>query len=168
MKKLVYVLVAAAIASCTGPKYTASFKSYDRDLSHNEEGATKSQKNIAHDGEPTPLLAGTSVAPVEFKVAPTVEERKTYIQMTKVERKELRQQLKSEVKSFVKAQKKILGIESRKATAAMDNDLKMAAIFGAIGLVLGALYSVNSIIGFVGFVAIVIALVFLIKWLMRQ
>lgn len=167
MKKLIYVLVAAAIASCSSPKYTASFKSYDKDLSHNDE-AMKSQQNIAHDSEPTPLLASTSVAPVEFKMAPIVEERKTYIQMTKVERKELRQQLKSEVKSFVKAQKRNLGIESGNATAAMDKDLKMAAIFGVIGLALGAFFSVNNIIGFVGFVAIVIALVFLIKWLMRQ
>jgi hypothetical protein len=44
----------------------------------------------------------------------------------------------------------------------------MAAIFGAIGVGLSILFGVSEIIGFIGFAAVVIALVFLIKWLLRQ
>ena len=172
MKKILYVLVIALVATaCSGPKYTASFNSYDRHVSNQVVQPARPETIMA---EPAPviqteqLMASTSSAPVEIKSAPAEEVRKTYIQMTKVERKELRTHLRSEIKSYVKEQKKNLGIESTTATTAMDNDLKMAVIFGAIGLVLGAFFGVNEIIGFIGFVAIVIALVFLIKWLVRQ
>ena len=88
--------------------------------------------------------------------------------MTKSERKALRTHLKSEIKSYVKQQKKNLGIESTKATGAWDNDLKMAAIFGVVGLVLTALWGTSEILGIIGVVAVIVALVFLIKWLVRQ
>ena len=167
MKKLKYVLVAVVIASCSGPKYTASFKSYEKNLSHNYDAATKSQQTIiAPDVEPIQLLASTAASPVVFKHATKEETGKTYLQMTKGERKELRQQLQSEVKSFVKVQKKNLGVESGKATAAMDKDLKMAAIFGAVGFVAMAIG--GDLFWIVGGIALIIGVVFLVKWLVRQ
>ncbi len=169
MKKILCVIVTAIVASaCTSPKYTASFNSYDKHS--NSQAAAKSDAVVAEPvqiAQPE-LLASTSSAPAELKAAPKEEVRKTYIQMTKTERKALRTHLKSEVKSYVKQQKKNLGIESTKATGAWDNDLKMAAIFGAVGIVLGAFISSNSVIGIIGLAAIIIALVFLIKWLVRQ
>lgn len=170
MKNILYVLVVAIFASaCSSPKYTASFKSYDKQV--NYQTATVAEPMISEPAintQPEQLLASTSSAPAELEVASKEEVRKTYVQMTKPERKELRNHLRSEIKSYVKEQKKNLGVESAKATAAMDHDLKMAVIFGVIGLVLGGLITVNSIIGFIGFVAVIIALVFLIKWLVRQ
>ena len=88
--------------------------------------------------------------------------------MTKTERKAVRTHLRSEIKTYVKEQKKNLGIESSNATGAWDNDLKMAAIFGVVGLVLTSLWGASEILGVIGAVAIIIALVFLIKWLVRQ
>lgn len=175
MKKILYVLVAVLVASaCSSPKYTASFNSYDKHV--NYQAAAKSEVVVAEPvqiakseqiAQPE-LLASTSSAPVELKAAPKEEVRKTYIQMTKTERKALRTHLKSEIKSYVKQQKKNLGIESTKATGAWDNDLKMAAIFGVVGLVLTSLWGASEILGVIGVVAVIIALVFLIKWLVRQ
>lgn len=175
MKKIFYVLVAGLVASaCSSPKYTASFNSYDKHV--NYQTAAKSEAVIAEPvqtikpekiAQPE-LLASTSSAPVEIKSAVKEEVRKTYIQMTKTERKALRTHLKSEVKSYVKQQKKNLGLESTKATGAWDNDLKMAAIFGVVGLVLTALWGTSEILGIIGVVAVIVALVFLIKWLVRQ
>jgi len=170
MKKLLYVLVVAIVAAaCSAPKYTASFNHYDKHI-NNQSSVTSVavvEELSTVVATPEQLLASTSTAPVALK-SPKEEVRKTYVQMTKTERKALRTHLRREVKSFVKEQKKNLGIESAKATSAMDHDLKLAAIFGAIGIVLGAFIGANEIIGFIGFVAIVIALIFLIKWLVRQ
>jgi hypothetical protein len=50
----------------------------------------------------------------------------------------------------------------------MDKDLKMAAIFGSVGLVLTFLGGVNSVFWVLGVIAIVIGVVFFIRWLSRQ
>jgi hypothetical protein len=169
MKKILYVIVAVLVASaCSSPKYTASFNSWDKHV--NYQTASKSETTVAAPVSVTQpeLLASTSSAPVELKSAPNEEVRKTYIQMTKTERKALRTHLRSEIKSYVKVQKKNLGIESTKATGAWDNDLKMAAIFGVVGIVGTALWSASEVIGIIGTIALIIAVVFLIKWLVRQ
>jgi hypothetical protein len=173
MKNIIYVVVVAIIASaCSGPKYTASFNSYDKHASNQMPSkpavvvATEQEQSSVV--QPEQILASTSIAPVEIKAAPKEEVRKTYIQMTKTERKALRTHLKSEIKSYVKEQKKNLGIESTKATGAWDNDLKMAAIFGIVGIVGTALWSASEVIGIIGTIALIIAVVFLIKWLIRQ
>jgi len=185
MKNLLYVLIIAIAASaCSGPKYTASFNSWDKRVNY-QVAATPETTVIAEPviepvttaqpsaeplttSQPEQLLASTSNSPVDIKSSPKEAVRKTYIQMTRTERKELRTHLRSEIKTYVMEQKKNMGIESGKATSAWDHDLKMAAIFGAIGLALGLFFGVNEIIGFIGFVAIIIALVFLVKWLVRQ
>ena len=170
MKKVLYVLVTALLASaCSSPKYTASFNSWDKHV--NYQTAAKSEAVVvepAQIAQPEQLLASTSNAPAEVKAAPKEEVRKSYIQMTKTERKAVRTHLRSEIKSYVKEQKKNFGIESTKATGAWDNDLKLAAIFGAVGLIFTALWGTSEILGIIGVVAVVIALVFLIKWLARQ
>ena len=51
---------------------------------------------------------------------------------------------------------------------AMDHDLKMALIFGIVGIVLSALGGVNSIFWILGVISTVIAIVFLIKWIAEQ
>jgi hypothetical protein len=172
MKNIIYVIVVAIIASaCSGPKYTASFNSYDKHVSNqmpSKSAAVASEQEQPSVVQPEQLLASTSVAPVEIKAAPKEEVRKTYIQMTKTERKALRTHLKSEIKTYVKEQKKNLGIESTKATGAWDNDLKMAAIFGVVGIIGTALWGASEVIGIIGTIALIIAVVFLVKWLIRQ
>jgi len=172
MKKSLYVVVVAMIASaCGGPKYTASFNSYDKQPVNYQ--ATAKPGNIVVEtapiAQPEPLLASTSNAPVELKAEKKEEVRKTYIQMTKTERKALRTHLRSEVKSYVNAQKKNLGIESTKTTTGgMDNDLKLAAIFGAVGIVGLMLGGATDVFWIIGGIALLVGVVFLVKWLVRQ
>ena len=84
--------------------------------------------------------------------------------MTKEERKELR----AELKSVIKTQKmnKKMGVESVSATKAMDNDLKLAAVFGAVGIV--ALIISGQVFYIIGGIALIIGVVFFVKWLVRQ
>lgn len=128
MKKINYLFVLVFVASaCSGPKYTASFNSWDKPV--NYQAAAKSEtvvnqliiEPVAIDqsvdesitiAQPEQLLASTSAAPAEIKTAPKKQILNTYVQMTKTERKEVRTHMKSEIKSYVKEQKKNFGIES--------------------------------------------------------
>jgi hypothetical protein len=89
-----------------------------------------------------------------------VEVRKTYVQMTKAERREFR----SDIKKFIKEKKE--SIKAAKKTNAMDHDLKLAAIFGAVGLV--ALIISGDVFYVIGGIALIIGVVFFVKWLVRQ
>jgi len=167
MKNILYVLVAVLVASaCSSPKYTASFNSYDRHV--NQQASAKSDVIVvaptSNANQEQVVLASTSSAPVELKAVPNEEGRKTYIQMTKTERKALRTHLRSEIKSYVKEQKKNLSVESTQA--GMDNDLKLAAIFGAVGVV--AMFIGGDVFWIIGGIALIIGVVFFVKWLIRQ
>ena len=50
----------------------------------------------------------------------------------------------------------------------MDNDLKLAIIFGAVGLTLTLFGGINEAFWILGVISIVVGVVFLIKWLVRQ
>lgn len=162
--KLVSLLVFVIAASCSAPKQIFPFGYYDYQAG--KRAAQKEQVVVAT--ETDKVVASLEPAPVhtETSPAPVVTEVKSEVKtMTKSENKVFIKEIKKQIKTAAKEVKKVNSIQSAQA---MDNDLKMAAIFGAIGIVLGALIGVNNIIGFIGFVAIVIALVFLIKWLLRQ
>jgi hypothetical protein len=164
MKKIIYLLSIVLLGACSSPKYTASFNSYDTPGYR----AVKSTETPAPAINPTELTASTSMAPVEIKkeVTSTTEVRKTYVQMSKSERKTLRNHLRSEIKTYVKDQKKKLEPNTVQATHGMDNDLKLAAIFGAVGIV--AFIIGGDVFWIIGGIAMIIGVVFFVKWLVRQ
>ena len=69
---------------------------------------------------------------------------------------------------MIKAKKSGESINSIAEKTAMDHDLKMALIFGIVGIVLSAFGGVNSIFWILGVISTVIAIVFLIKWIAEQ
>lgn len=165
MKKIIYLLTAVLFAACSSPKYTASFNSYDTPSGYRPVKATEAPVTTTNSPE---LLASTSSAPVEIKseVGSSTEVRKTYVQMSKTERKVVRNHLRSEIKTYVKDQKAKLSPQSTEATNAMDNDLKLAAIFGAVGVV--ATIIGGDVFLIIGGIAFIIGVVFFVKWLVRQ
>lgn len=165
MKKIIYLLTAVLFAACSSPKYTASFNSYDTPSAYRPVKASEAPVTTTNSPE---LLASTSNAPVEIKseVSSNTEVRKTYVQMSKTERKVVRNHLRSEIKTYVKNQKAKVSPQSTQAINAMDNDLKLAAIFGAVGLV--ALIISGDVFYIIGGIALIIGVVFFVKWLVRQ
>jgi len=165
MKKIIYLLTAVLFAACSSPKYTASFNSYDTPSGYRPVKATEVPVTTTNSPE---LLASTSSAPVEIKseVGSNTEVRKTYVQMSKTERKVVRNHLRSEIKTYVKDQKAKLSPQSTEATNAMDSDLKLAAIFGAVGVV--ATIIGGEVFWIIGAIAFIIGVVFFVKWLVRQ
>lgn len=169
MKKIFYVLSALMVVACSSPKYTASFNQYDTQVNYHplkKVTLENQSQSVSPEEVQVPVLASTSNTPAEIKSEKPVEVRKTYVQMNKVERKALRNQLRSDIKTYVKAQKANLGLESVSATKALDNDLKLAAIFGAVGIV--ALIIGGDVFWIIGGVAMIIGVVFFVKWLVRQ
>jgi hypothetical protein len=167
-RKLLYLLSVAFLASCSAPKYSYNFDHYNYNSGKKKSVATEAhiaaeQSPLAI--QPNELVASTSSAPIlmEEKVSTPAAEVKTatksYEQLTKVEQKELKKNLKK----FVKENK-----ESIKASKAMDHDLKLAAIFGAVGLVLSAFWGLGPVFGVIGLICFIIGVIFFIKWLARQ
>ena len=164
MKKLLYIFVIGLVAACSSPKYTASFINYNKYDNSNNVRVAKQVK--ATPIEANALEASSSNAPA--MIATTSEPAmvsKTYLQMNKQQRKEVRQQIKSELKSLVKANKS-MGVYSTQATQGMDKDLKLAAVFGAVGIV--GLIIGGDVFYIIGGLAMIIGVVFFVKWLVRQ
>jgi hypothetical protein len=164
-------MVAILASACGGTRYTASFNLHTKQPVNNQ-AAAKSENSAVEAtsiAQAEQLFASTSNAPVEFKAEPKEEVRKTYIQMTSTERKALRTHLRSEIKSYANEQKKSIGLESTKATTGdMDSDLKLAAIFGAVGIVGLMLGGATDFFWIIGGIALLIGVVFFVKWLVRQ
>jgi hypothetical protein len=167
MKKNLYVFVLCLMASCSSPKYTANFNYYKSNSGYaGGYGELKTKETIIAPIEPSKLIASTDEKMIILEEAPAVNEvRKTYIQMNKTERKALRQYLKKEMKTMVKA-KKNESVESVSSTKAMEHDLKLAAIFGAVGIV--GLIIGGDVFYIIGAIALLIGVVFFVKWLVRQ
>jgi hypothetical protein len=172
MKKISSMAVAVIImASCSSPKYSYHFDTY----------AYRSAKDAAQPvaqeiTQPTPLDANTLVASAdeelvyvtepaaaEKKPATTEEALATLKSFSKEEKKAFKKELRSELKTLVKAKKE--GSMNTVAKGGLDGDLKLAAIFGAIGLVL---LIIGGDIGIVGVIALLVGLFFLVRYLMRQ
>lgn len=178
MKQILLVIAAAIVfASCSSPKYAYNFDHYDYN-SGKKQAFAKQTEQVT----PTPqetespllikeesLVASTApTAPVETKRTLTDADKKAIAEkvasMSTAERKELKKTLKAEVKKMKKGENGA----SVEASKVMDHDLKLAAIFGAVGLVLVILGGVSTVFWVLGVISFVIGIVFFIQWLSRQ
>jgi hypothetical protein len=165
MKKIYYlILTTVVVSACSTPKYTASFNSYE---SHAAKSAVKPiETPLPSVNNSEVVLASISSSPVEISTNAPVASKKTYVQMTKSERKALRNHLRSEIRSYVKERKNSSVESDQSVKRGMDNDLKLAAIFGAVGIV--ALIISGNVFYIIGGIALIIGVVFFVKWLVRQ
>jgi hypothetical protein len=164
MKKIYYLILTTAIVSaCSTPKYTASFNSYESHAAKSTLKPIESPLPTVNNNEV--VLASISSTPMEISTKAPVES-KTYVQMTKSERKALRSHLRSEIRTYVK-ERRNSSVESDQAVKkGMDTDLKLASIFGAVGIV--ALIISGDVFYIIGGIALIIGVVFFVKWLVRQ
>jgi hypothetical protein len=162
---LLLVCVAALFTSCSSPKFAS------RPGQDNEQlTAFATEPSV-----PLPLDESTLVASVSdeaFYPAPTPTivpvplTASKPLTLTREERKEVRKEAVKQLKAYAKAVKegdKALATELKQG---MDNDLKMAAIFGAVGIV--SLIIGGDVFYVIGAVALIVGVVFFVKWLMRQ
>jgi hypothetical protein len=86
--------------------------------------------------------------------------------MSKEEKKAFRKEAKAQIKQYVKAAKSGDKTQMAEASKALDKDLKLAAIFGAVGIV--ALLIGGDVFWVIGGIALLIGVVFFVMWLARQ
>jgi hypothetical protein len=181
MRNILITLVCVLVfAACSTPKYSYHFDHYDYNSGRKQAKVSEPVNQTAPAEEQSPLalqeealVASNTSAPVVMEEKQTVVAKETkeaflkkYNAMTKSERKEFRKEVKKELKNYVKAKKS--GEYTSSQAANMDRDLKLAIIFGAVGLVLTLFGGASSAFWVLGVIAIVIGVVFLVKWLMRQ
>ncbi len=166
-RKLLYLLSLALLAACSAPKYSYNFDHYNYNAGKKKSAA--SNENVVLQG-PETIKSEELVASTETTVVLSVasenkpaEVKKTYAQMNKSEKREVRKQLKAAMKEYSKEKKEV---KATNATKGMDNDLKLAAIFGAVGIV--ALIIGGNVFWIIGGIALLIGVVFFVKWLIRQ
>ncbi len=167
--KTTLLLALVVLASCSAPKYAYYF-----DHQNNYAGKKQAQTQVAVTSEVSPLavdpqelVASTADAPVvatEVASEPVAVKKVTYMQMTKAEKKAFRKELGKQIKSYVAAKKKMNSVQATKA--GMDHDLKLAIIFGAVGLV--GLIIGGDVFWIIGGIAMLIGVVFFVKWIIRQ
>lgn len=182
-KHLLLLLSVLLLAACSSPKYAYYFDHYDYNSGKKKTEASEmqiSQITLATpetsplylDQESITASAESRIKTVENIPVAVKEEAamlgKKYSTLSRSEKKEFRKELKSEIKKIVKAKKNGESVNSIMDNKAMDHDLKMALIFGIVGIVLSAFGGVNSIFWILGVISTVIAIVFLIKWLAEQ
>ncbi|MEQ8303286.1 MAG: hypothetical protein RIB47_07845 [Cyclobacteriaceae bacterium] len=162
---LSFLVAVMVITSCSSPKYAYRFDTYDYNSGKNGEktAAVVAEESVTAPINANELMASTEISTPVMMTAPAVsteEVRKTYLSMTKSERKEVRKT----IKNYLKEKKD--NIKAVQKTNAMDNDLKLAAIFGAVGLV--ALIIGGDVFWIIGGIAMIVGVVFFVKWLVRQ
>lgn len=165
---LLTFITIVILSSCATPKYTYYFDHYDYNSGKKKklaEVAAASPEAIS----PIVIDEKTVVASTKeneiylTKPAPAISKEEAIAKINSMSKEE-KKELKREVKKYVKENKK--EIRSGKSTRQLENDVKLAAIFGAVGLVL--LIIGGDVIYILGAVALLIGLYFFIRWLVRQ
>ena len=85
--------------------------------------------------------------------------------LSKTERKEMIKDLKATVKKAMKIKK---AGDTDQSTKAMDMDLKMSIIFLIASAIAGALVTVLDLFWIVSLALFIVAVIYFIRWLMRQ
>jgi uncharacterized membrane protein len=166
--KITLLLAIVVLASCSAPKYAYYFDHQDYNAGRKAKGPVQEKVSpLAVD--PQALVASTNDTPVTTAapaaVEPVAVKKVTYMQMTKTERKALRKELGKQVKSYIAAKKNMNSVKASQAST-MDHDLKLAIIFGAVGLV--GLIIGGDVFWIIGGIAMLIGVVFFVKWIIRQ
>lgn len=189
MRKYLIPLAAIFMAACSSQKYTYHFDKFDYNTGkHSASGELVAEGTQAHSGAPAfsadplklhsealtasadnnKIIMPPSTAAVEPQDAPVAEESPagSYKEMSRAERKEFRKEAKALIKTYIKAKKEGDEVKAAQAAQAMDHDLKLAAIFGAVGIV--ALIIGGDVFWILGGIALIIGVVFFVLWLSRQ
>lgn len=165
MKKVIGLLALAFLGSCSAPKYYANFNrpAYQVDGHAVVAKATENTQPILVPS----MQVEASLTPTPTIFAEKVAIQKNYQQLSKIEKVQVRKMLKKEIKNIVKIQKREQTVNSTKASG-IDNDLKLAAIFGAVGVVGLILGSAGQFFTIIGGIALLIGVIFFVKWIIRQ
>ena len=175
IKSLLLLSAGLIMAACSAPKYTYHFDRYNyNDGRKNDVSVARNIPEqsplILDEGDLTAITSAVGLAGVETEspdAAPS-HARTGYKTMTKAERKAFRKEIKTQIQRYAREVKSGKTGASVTATTELDDELKLAIIFGAVGITLTVLGGINTIFWVLGIVGLVIGLVFFIRWVQTQ
>jgi hypothetical protein len=165
------------LLSCSSPKYTYNFDYYDYNSGRKELSEIQSTASVT---EPLNIDKNELVATLDPKVVSSakpassiksdgISKTKSSIKdLSKSEKKELRKEVKNYIKNHRNNLTSVNEVASVGATKSLDADLKLAIIFGAIGITFSVLGGINTVFWVIGVIALIIGLVFFIRWIVAQ
>jgi hypothetical protein len=168
------------LISCSSPKYTYNFDYYDYNSGRKTLNNNANVSVTATNAEPlkidkSELIAATGKATVTPSGVSTSTDAKgistpakAFKDLSKAEKKHLRSELRDFVKAYAKDRKSFNEVTSVHETKALDTDLKLAIIFGAIGITFSILGGINTAFWVIGVIALIVGLVFFIRWIVNQ
>jgi uncharacterized membrane protein len=177
MTKSFLLLLAIALLGCATPKYSYYFDHYDynsgkkavaKSDSPNLDPISTESLTASSDVSPSTSLLEKKTASETNIIASNSTAPSTQKSVSKETKKQLRADLKQDIKTLKKAVKKGDHEAVVKAKTELDHDLKLAIIFGAVGLVLSLFGGISSLFWILSVIAIIVAIVFLVRWLLRQ
>jgi len=174
--KLLFVVSAIAMASCSTPKYSYKFDYHDYNAGRKDKEVKKEVASnpgpveiqpemlVAEAPVTEPAIANESIASVAAPAGKSAP-----LTLTKTERKEMLKEFKQTAKKVIKMRKASDVVETIQSNKVMDHDLKMALIFLVVALAASLLYGVSPELTYVVWlIAIIVSIVFFIKWLVKQ
>jgi len=172
--------VVLLLASCSSPRYTYNFDYYDYNSGRKELPNTQIDESTPiNDTEPTRVDRNQLVAAAEPVLVNDAHQNssipaemsgtaKAYKELSRAEKKELRSELKNYIKNHSKELKNLDEGATVHATKQLDDDLKLAIIFGAIGITFAILGGINTVFWVIGVIGLIVGLVFFIRWISTQ
>lgn len=165
MKNRVIVLLSIGVlASCSAPRYSYYFDHHTYPVRKNPTAVEPASPSDVSTRLSASVTKESVTLPETQTVASPVSQ-KALLTLTKTERKVLRHQLRSAIRNYPVVRKELNSAQTVKASE-MDHDLKLAIIFGAVGIV--ALVIPGTVFYIIGAIALLIGVVFFVKWIIRQ
>lgn len=168
MKQLIYLLTGPVLlASCAAPKLTYQFDTHRYQTVSKENQATRAQFTAAV--RPEEWVASTEPGPVVIPAAagqPTADEELR--SGAELQQKPLRAQHLAKKMRVNEAAANAVPQVKNDQTTELDEDLKMAAVFGTMGIVGLLLSGLGDFFLFIGGLALLAGAFFFIRWLIRQ
>lgn len=172
MKKLCLLIGIGVLASCSAPKSVYYFdyvkhKSAEDAFNPSLPRLHKEDLTASLDVHPVIAPAADQYTALTVQPAAYRETVRKHIQPDRKERREIRQALREHFRSRTKANRLMHGDEGQ-GIDDMDNDLKLAILFGAIGITFGLFAGLGTAVWVLAVASLIVGLVFFIRWLLKQ
>ena len=165
MRFIVFFVVLVGLASCSSPKYTYRFPVSPSIYGEQVTDRKHEQKNVQRNEQSTtPVLVASSNEEKAFSLTeetPAVQPSRKNKEVPSV--KQVVKKLKSAAKQANE--------ELRSAVApasSLDEDLKLAILFGVVGIVALVLLVLSKLFGILGGIALIIATIYFVRWFLEQ
>jgi len=168
------------LVSCSSLRYTYNFDYYDYNSGRKKLPDTHVNEPLpVNNSEPLKLDGNQLVAAAEPVVVMDPRQKssipkdmrataKAYKDLSRAEKKGLRNELKDYIKNQSKERKNLDEGATVHATKQLDDSLKLAIIFGAIGITFAILGGINTVFWVIGVIGLIVGLVFFIRWISTQ